>query len=157
MSVSGVNWNTNYGCDYGGNIDEPPLFVKDQEGYQYGLAGEDGVLGTADDGLELQDMSPCMDSGDNLVVHEANDIAGVIGSAGDSGYLYNLDAQILLTLDFPGASYTWINGISGNKIVGSYLDTSGIHGFIATIPEPATIVLLSFGVVLMRRRKSFGF
>jgi hypothetical protein len=46
-----------------------------------------------------------------------------------------------------------INDIEGNIIVGYYTDSTGVHGFTATIPEPATLALLAFGGLILRRRK----
>ena len=41
------------------------------------------------------------------------------------------------TLDYPGATFTEIDGIDGSNIVGLYHDISGqSHGFIYTIPKP---------------------
>jgi hypothetical protein len=59
------------------------------------------------------------------------------------------------TLSPSGASQTLIYGIDGNNLVGGYSDASHeMHGFIYTIPEPATLLLLSFGAVILRRKCS---
>ena len=52
-----------YSCIQGGyigegNINQDPLFVA-----PHGPAGPDGLLGTSDDGLQLQSGSPCIDTG----------------------------------------------------------------------------------------------
>ncbi|MGO9110388.1 MAG: PEP-CTERM sorting domain-containing protein [Thermoguttaceae bacterium] len=40
------------------------------------------------------------------------------------------------------------NGISGNNIVGYYVDSANdYHGYIVTVPEPSTFVLLSVGTI----------
>jgi hypothetical protein len=65
---------------------------------------------------------------------------------------YNLDSRTFVPLAFPGADYTWIEGIDGDNIVGFYTDASGVnHGFLAVIPEPASAVFLVLGVGLARR------
>ena len=71
----------------------------------------------------------------------------------EHGFIY--DGTAWATLDFPGASYTRIYGIEGDNIFGKYEDSSGDgHGFIATIPEPCTVLLLGLGGVLLRNRRA---
>jgi len=62
------------------------------------------------------------------------------------------------TLDVPGSPM----GIYGNIIVGSYITTihydNGVvgifsHGYVYTIPEPATLLLLGLGAVILKKRK----
>jgi hypothetical protein len=70
------------------------------------------------------------------------------------GLLYNMTTRSWATLDYPGAYGTYANGISGNSIVGYYGDSSGYeHGFVYTVPEPATLLLLGFGAVMLRRKE----
>jgi len=58
------------------------------------------------------------------------------------------------TLDVPGATGTFAYGIDGGNIVGYYVDANGdAHGFINTIPEPATLSLLALGMLLAGRRR----
>jgi hypothetical protein len=67
------------------------------------------------------------------------------------GFLYN--GTTWITLDMPGAHATYIYGISGSNLVGIYDDGSGnYHGFSYEIPEPATIFLLGFGVILAGKK-----
>jgi len=46
-------------------------------------------------------------------------------------------------------------GICGNSIVGSYRNEGEdvLHGFIYTIPEPATLFLLGLGWRFVRRKR----
>jgi hypothetical protein len=69
------------------------------------------------------------------------------------GFLYN--GSSWMTLDMPNASWTVAMGIDGNNVVGSYHSgtDSDSHGFIYTIPEPASLILLSLGGLLLRRKK----
>jgi hypothetical protein len=69
--------------------------------------------------------------------------------------IYNLDTGIFTSLAFPGAGQntTIIFDIDGNRIGGMYADATGKHGFIATIPEPGTVLLLGLGVVMLRKLK----
>lgn len=63
-----------------GNIDDAPEFV-DQYNH---LAGLDGIWGTRDDGLMLQETSPCKDAGDDNQVIELNkDITGITRKLGE--------------------------------------------------------------------------
>ena len=67
------------------------------------------------------------------------------------GFLYN--GTNWTTLDFPGATATYISGIDGGNLVGMYQNGSGSHGFIYTIPEPATLLLLGFGLAIAAKRR----
>jgi len=54
----------------------------------------------------------------------------------------------------PGAFATVARGINGaGQIVGSYVDATGRHAFVATpttvIPEPGTLALVAAGVGLL--------
>ena len=69
---------------------------------------------------------------------------------GGHGFLYN--GTSWLTLDMPGATLTRIWDIDGNKLVGDYEDATGYHGFVYEIPEPATLLLLGFGIILARKK-----
>jgi hypothetical protein len=66
--------------------------------------------------------------------------------AGNHGFLF--DGAAYVTLDAPSGIGTFAQGISGNKIAGFYYDSALVtHGFIATIPEPSSLALLSIGLI----------
>jgi hypothetical protein len=70
---------------------------------------------------------------------------------GTHSFLY--DGTNWIIIDKPGATRTFINGIDGSNIVGYYQDTSGLHGFLYTIPEPATLLLLGLGALIAVNRR----
>ena len=84
----------------------------------------------------------------------------IVGGYGDAagfshGFLY--DGSTYTTLDDPQAFYgsfiqTGITGIDGNQIVGNYFDDSisnVSHGFVATVPEPSSVVLAALGLLTL--------
>lgn len=80
---------------------------------------------------------------------------GTAGNSGNHGFRYDMASQEWIALDFPGASGTAIYGIDGINLVGEYVNSSGCHGFLYTIPEPATILLLGLGsLALLRKRRA---
>ena len=74
-----------------GNIDINPLFLDIASG-----AGVDGVWKTADDGLQLQNASPCIDVGDNAGVHSTDILANtrIFNTTVDMG-AYEFDSTTL--------------------------------------------------------------
>ena len=61
-------------------------------------------------------------------------------------------------LDHPSATSTYLNGIDGANMVGSYFDSSGNwHGLKVTatspVPEPAAILLALLGLALLPRSR----
>lgn len=84
-----------------------------------------GVLGTFLNGV----------SGQNVV---GNYVTVVDGS---HGFLF--DGTGFTAIDYPGGRETSANGIDGLRVVGSYVNATGTHGFIATIPEPACLLGLT--------------
>ena len=73
--------------------------------------------------------------------------------SGSHGFSY--DGTTYTTLDVPGASNTEAYGIDGGNIVGySYVGSEGSYsGFLAVIPEPATLSLLAVGMLMACRRR----
>ncbi len=43
--------------------------------------------------------------------------------------------------------------IDGLNLVGAYSDDYGWHGFVYTIPEPATLLILGLGGLAIRHRR----
>ena len=60
------------------------------------------------------------------------------------------------TLDVSGAADTRAFGIEGDNVVGFYEDDF-IHGFLAVIPEPATLLLLAVGMLMVCRKWRVSF
>jgi hypothetical protein len=87
----------------------------------------------------------------NIYDIDGQNIVGCYSLSGFHGFLYN--GSTWTTLDFPGADYTQVEGISGNTLVGWYTTGSNgyPHGFVYTIPEPATILLFGLGARLCLR------
>ncbi|MEN6627465.1 MAG: choice-of-anchor Q domain-containing protein [Candidatus Sumerlaeia bacterium] len=69
---SGSNWDAAIGRDKGGNISDDPEFVNSAQ-----IAGVDGIWFTADDGLQLKDGSPCINTASFL----AAPVADILGNA----------------------------------------------------------------------------
>jgi hypothetical protein len=64
------------------------------------------------------------------------------------------DGATWYEVSHPQGTYTSANGICGNAIVGSYRDSGGIyHGYLLTIPEPASLALLVAGGLLAIQRR----
>jgi hypothetical protein len=97
------------------------------------------------------DLVEVLDFDGNRVVGEFWD------NTGHHGFLY--DGTTWTTIDnVVGGDGTAIWGISGDKLLGVYWEENPTyeipHGFVYTIPEPATILLLGLGGVMIRKVKS---
>ena len=69
----------------------------------------------------------------------------VLGSA---PYQDQAEGYTFTSIDLPGAGSTFPTGINaGGQIVGLYLDATGNHGFLATAPEPSSLLLIGSGLV----------
>ncbi len=78
----------------------------------------------------------------------------IIGDAALAGFIYDGSAFTRLRYS-PEYNSTTPYGISGNTVVGTYLDEFGqTHGFIAHIPEPAGVTLMAIaGLGLLSQRR----
>jgi hypothetical protein len=110
--------------------------------------GETGYQGFLYDGKTWTTLSM---PGADLIQVNGIDRSNIVGGAGSHGFLYNGSGWI--TLDMPGAWWTEIYSIDGSNLVGQYGDYLGTHGFIYTIPEPATLLLFAFGGLALRRKR----
>ncbi len=95
----------------------------------------------------------------NIVVGDYQDSKGkYFGFVYSDGNWLSVDAQTFLPFAQPGAgsasavtvTATKLYGISGNTIVGEYLDGAGVnHGFsVLFVPEPSTALLLALGAAV---------
>jgi hypothetical protein len=132
----------------------------------YGIAGEN-ILGSYDGHGFIYNMLTQIwttidaPGATNTRIHDM-DGDNIIGqfSTNDNTTSFLYDGTTWLPFD--GTGFDSPGGISGNTIVGSYGKTyygdNGVmalffHGFTYTIPEPATLLLLGFGGLLLKRRK----
>ena len=127
----------------------------DVDGENIVCAAFDNQLGYLYDGTSYTPITPPGVAQSTPYGIDGDNIVGdFIDGSGYHGFLY--DGAAWTTLDFPGGDAgTYAFGIDGDTIVGTYQDGSfGIHGFIYTIPEPATILLIGFGALgLVGRRR----
>ena len=127
-----------------------------------GFTFENGVYTTLNDPLGTGGTVLTGISGNDIVGYyfvettptEPSEVYGFIYD----GSQFTTISDPLAAHDTSGAEGTYVYGISGNKVAGTYF-TGGIgseFGFIATVPEPRSVVLwvVGFGlIVVMRARR----
>lgn len=99
--------------------------------------------------------------GTNLTTYSNEILAidgdSIVGSHNIRGSYFYTDGtnQIDFTLDSREIKYSkiYIDGLEDQTICGHYRDTNNIfHGFTYTIPEPASLILLAFGTLILKKR-----
>ncbi|AQT70083.1 hypothetical protein STSP2_03285 [Anaerohalosphaera lusitana] len=111
-------------------------------------------------------------TGDTLEILEKPGASSIHGAAVDNGLIvgtfsddsgshgFIYDGTSWITVDKPGAYNTSFSAIHGDTIVGRYSELNGYQYdqgvFIYTIPEPATLALLTTGLLLMRRNRAIN-
>ena len=85
-------------------------------------------------------------------INDAGEIVGDFISGGVINGFADVDGSIS-TINVPGARFTEVSGINdAGQISGEYFVGNQNYGFIATpvgIPEPASLGLLSFGLIAL--------
>ncbi len=134
------------------------------------IVGEDNQTGFIYDGTTWQYLTCPLGVSGLMFSTAFEDVSGgnIIGNATwsyypyfdmiDFSFLYDGTDWTVLSHPLAGSSGTYggtsAYGISGNTIVGSYRDASDtLHGFVLTIPEPASLTLLALGGVAMMLRR----
>jgi hypothetical protein len=132
---------------FGGNI---VGYYLDSSNFGHGFLYDGSTFRTLDYPLGAIATTALGISGSNIVgfYYDSSDAA--------HAYLYNGSSYATLD-DPPGTFLTVFLAIDGNTIVGTYYDELGYHGFVATVPEPSSIVIAALGFlglfVFVRRRK----
>jgi hypothetical protein len=94
--------------------------------------------------------------GTSLTGVEGQNIVGnyiALLDASSHGFLF--DGSRFLPIDVPGATDTTVNGINGDRVVGSYTSAAGaVHGFVAVVPEPAGALMVLVGAAAVLSRRS---
>lgn len=145
------SWDSGIGSDGGGNIDADPVFVNAQD-----LDGDDDLLCTTDDGLQLDGDSPCIDAGDDSAVCKSFDITANLRKVFDS---VDMGAYEFIGEYVPGSivAMCWIdesssygestfnNDLDAYQDLISFLDVTVKDGCLVpsneTHPHPITDVL----------------
>jgi hypothetical protein len=81
----------------------------------------------------------------------------LVGQSITSGRVQSFiyDLHTMTTLDFPISNcQNSIFGISGNNVVGDFDANLTTHGFLYTVPEPASFLLLVLGSVLLKKHST---
>jgi hypothetical protein len=92
-----------------------------------------------------------------------NNIVGYYFDSSYAAHAFLYNGSTYTTLDDPPGTFLTDAGlaIDGNRIVGTYYDAAGYHGFVATVPEPSSVVLAAVGflglfVFVLRRKTTLG-
>lgn len=131
-----VNWTEAYGiCD--SNI----------VGYYHEFGSDSGFIYNTDTQVWTSLNCPGTSSGTYVFGIDGRNL---VGTSGDHGFLYNGSDWILL--NYPGAFYTKAKGIYGDRIVGTYTDATGTHGFIyyfadADLNKDAVVDYFDFAIM----------
>jgi hypothetical protein len=90
-------------------------------------------------------------------INDLGEISGYYIDASNNTVGFLLEGSNFLNVVDPDSpTFTQINGINDlGTLVGNGIDAGLLEGFVATVPEPATLSVLSFGALslLMRRRR----
>jgi hypothetical protein len=133
--------------------------------YLFGISGNDIVGEYYDSGGQHHSFLYNQGSWTDLPNSPWTSAATVVDISGDyivstygffqtGGYGLLYDGTSWTKLQMPGAIGTFVYGIDGDKVVGSYMLTGNkIHGFIYTIPEPASALLIGAGFFFAHPRR----
>jgi len=127
-----------------------PGYVNDIDGSN--MVGSDGASSFLYNGSSWTTLDmPGAHSTLAFSIDGNNIVGGYYDASNYYGFFYNGSSWTALAM--PSASDTLAYSIDGSNIAGMYYDASGgRHGFVYTIPEPATILILGLGVVLLRKK-----
>jgi hypothetical protein len=118
--------------------------VGDSFAPRHGFVRDGAVWNTIDYPWSVETLAYGID--DNIVVGHWSDSTRI------HGFFY--DGSSWQSFDYPGSTSTIANDISGNRIVGLYFDQTGnSHSFLATIPAPTTLILVSIAWALVRAHR----
>lgn len=137
-------------------------FYTDAAGNTHGFLDISGVYHSYDDPSG---------NGMDTMFFGLNNKGQVVGSYMDAGgntegLVFNYMTNTWQTVDDPNASNTAAFGVAGTtingindlgQVVGFYSDGTNVDGFVASVPEPGSIALISaglFGLAFLRRRKA---
>jgi hypothetical protein len=151
---NGASWTT---IDFPGATTQATLPNDIDGSYIVGCySGSGQIRGFVYDGINW--IAPNAPGADRTYIYgvDGGNIVGYCKKAtGRYVFIYDGTNWTILEGPVPATYEIRAYGIDGNKIVGYYHAPDGKdHGFLYTIPEPATILLLTLGgLFLMRRHK----
>lgn len=151
----GVNWTT---LKYPGSLNTYALGVdgntvvgcySDASRVFHGFSYSEGVYNslTAPNAVSIPDLGTY-----------ANGVSmkNVVGLFQDNstGHGFHYNGTTWTTLDAPGASGTEAKDIDGHTVVGYYYGAfSRVHGFVVSVPEPTSLLLLAGGIAPLYLRR----